>query len=151
MNGTDHLVPQLRLGRLVSEANALQDDYELQVTSLASHLADASVDDLPSWQGELRSGARANLLMGVASNRVDVKQAAARAERALERLAEPMCALFLPADRWPTALLAEAWREVIRNGAHDSVCACSVDEVCDAVLHRYAEARQIGEGLAERA
>ena len=36
--------------------------------------------------------------MGVASNRVDVKQAAARAERALERLAEPLSALFLPAD-----------------------------------------------------
>ncbi len=35
MNGTDHLVPQLRLGRLVAEANTLQDDYELEVTSLA--------------------------------------------------------------------------------------------------------------------
>ena len=49
------------------------------------------------------------------------------------------------------ALLDEAWLEVIRNSAHDSICACSVDEVCDAVLHRYAEATQIGEGLATRA
>jgi hypothetical protein len=39
----------------------------------------------------------------------------------------------------------------VRNSAHDSICACSVDEVCDAVLHRYAEATQIGEGLAVRA
>ena len=37
--------------------------------------------------------------MGVGSNRVDVKQAAARAERSLERLAEPLSALFLPAER----------------------------------------------------
>ena len=43
---------------------------------------------LPRWRGELRSGFRTNLLMGVASNRVDVKQAAAKAERSLERLAE---------------------------------------------------------------
>ena len=102
-------------------------------------------------RGELRSGARANLLMGVASNRVDVKQAAAVAERALERLAEPLSALFLPAESWPGALLDEAWLEVIRNSAHDSICACSVDEVCDAVLHRFAEATEIAEGLADRA
>ena len=37
-------------------------------------------------------------------------------------------------------LLDEAWLNLIRNSAHDSICACSVDEVCDAVLHRYAEA-----------
>ena len=40
---------------------------------------------------------------------------------------------------------------MVRNSAHDSICACSADEVVDAVLHRYAEARQIGEGLTEQA
>ena len=151
MNGTDHLMPQPWLGRVVAEANGLQDDYELVVTSLADHLSRASTDDLPAWTGELRSGARANLLMGVTSNRVDVRQAAARAERALEQLAEPLAALYQPPSRWPGALLDEAWLNLIRNSAHDSICACSVDEVCDAVLHRYAEATQIGEGLAARA
>jgi hypothetical protein len=155
MNGTDHLMPQPWLGRVVAEANALaaggDSGYDLHICSLAEHVRGAPTDGLPSWTGELRSGARANLLMGVASNRVDVKQAAAVAERALERLAEPLSALFLPAAAWPGALLDEAWLEVIRNSAHDSICACSVDEVCDAVLHRFAEATQIADGLAERA
>jgi alpha-mannosidase len=151
MNGTDHLMPQPWLGRVVAEANDLDGDYELHITSLAEHVRRAPTEGLPTWEGELRSGARANLLMGVASNRVDVKQAAARAERSLERLAEPLSALFLPAEHWPGALLDEAWLEVIRNSAHDSICACSVDEVCDAVLHRFAEATQIAEGLTERA
>ena len=84
--------------------------------------------------------------MGVASNRVDVKQAAAVAERALERLAEPLSRAVPARRRWPGALLDEAWLEVIRNSAHDSICACSVDEVCDAVLHRFAEATQIADG-----
>jgi alpha-mannosidase len=151
MNGTDHLMPQPWLGRVVAEANDLDGDYELHICSLADHVTQAPTDGLPTWDGELRSGARANLLMGVASNRVDVKQAAARAERALERIAEPLSALFLPGHLWPGALLDEAWLEVIRNSAHDSICACSVDEVCDAVLHRFAEATQIAEGLADRA
>jgi mannosylglycerate hydrolase len=151
MNGTDHQTPQAWLGRVVAEANSIQEDYRLVVSSLAEYLAGAPTDGLPRWGGELRSGARANLLMGVASNRVDVKQAAARAERALERQAEPLCALWLPADRWPAALLGEAWREVIRNSAHDSICACSTDDVGLAVLHRFAEAFGIADGLRRRA
>jgi mannosylglycerate hydrolase len=151
MNGSDHHVPQPWLGRVVAEANEAQDDYDIVVSSLPDHLAAAPTEGLAAWTGELRSGARANLLAGVASNRVDVKQAAARAERALERVAEPLCALFLPASRWPRAELALAWREVLRNAAHDSVCACSADTVVAAVLHRYVEASQIGDGLAARA
>jgi mannosylglycerate hydrolase len=151
MNGTDHQVPQPWLGRVVAEANALQDGLDLHIVSLPEHLATAATEGLPSWRGELRAGARANLLMGVTSNRVDVRQAAARAERAVERLAEPLSALFLPAERWPAALLDEAWRDLILNSAHDSVCACSIDEVCDAVLHRYVEAGDIADGLADRA
>jgi mannosylglycerate hydrolase len=151
MNGTDHLVPQPWLGRVVAEANALDAGYELHICSLAEHVRGAPTEGLPSWTGELRSGHNANLLMGVASNRVDIKQAAAVAERTLERLAEPLSALFLPAESWPGALLDEAWLEVIRNSAHDSICACSVDEVCHAVVHRFAEATQIASGLADRA
>jgi mannosylglycerate hydrolase len=151
MNGTDHQLPMRYLGRVLAEANDVQDEYRFRVGALAEYLAQAPTEGLPSWQGELRSGARANLLMGVASNRVDVKQAAAIAERTLERLAEPLSALYLPAERWPEQLLQEAWLEMVRNAAHDSSCACSIDEVVDAVIHRYAEARQIGEGLTERA
>jgi mannosylglycerate hydrolase len=151
MNGTDHQEPQPWLGRVVAEANTLQDDFVLEVTALAEYLAGTPTDGLPRWEGELRSGARADLLMGVASNRVDVKREAARTERALERRAEPYSALFLPAGQWPGTLLDVAWKEVVRNSAHDSACACSVDEVVDTVLVRYAEARRIGEGLADQA
>ena len=89
--------------------------------------------------------------MGVASNRVDVHQAAAHAERALERLAEPLSALLLPAADFPDALLAIGWRELVLNSAHDSSCACSHDEVVEAVRVRYQEARHVGEALTRDA
>ncbi|GIU90582.1 MAG: hypothetical protein KatS3mg010_1681 [Acidimicrobiia bacterium] len=107
MNGTDHQVPQPWLGRVVAEANALQHDYEFVVTSLAEYLPRQPTDGLPTVRGELRSGARANILMGVASNRVDVHQACARAERALERRAEPMSSLYLPAGALPALAAAD--------------------------------------------
>ncbi len=151
MNGSDHLPPQPFLGRLVAEANALQDDYAFSITSLPRYLEGAPVEGLPIWRGELRSGYRANLLMGVTSNRVDVKQAAAAAETALERRAEPYAALFEDSGEYPTRLLDLAWLDTIRNAAHDSICACSVDAVVNAVLERYAEAKRVGDGLADRA
>ena len=149
MNGTDHLLPQPHLARVVAEANEAGDDHYV-VSSLAEHLAAAPTEGLPTWKGELRSGARSNLLMGVASCRVDVKQAAAHAERWLERVTEPMAACWFPAEEWPGAFLDYAWRDVIRNAAHDSICGCSADEVNDAVLHRYAESSRVAEALAER-
>jgi hypothetical protein len=150
MNGSDHLMPQPQLGRVVAEANDLQDDFHFEVTSLPDYLYGGTTEGLTLVQGELRSGFRANMLMGVTSNRVDVKRQGARAERELERRAEPLAALFQPPEAYPSRLLELAWREMVRNSAHDSICACSVDDVVDAVLHRYAEARAIASGLADR-
>ncbi|MGP8058665.1 MAG: alpha-mannosidase [Acidimicrobiales bacterium] len=151
MNGSDHLPPQPGLGRTVADANASQDDYVLEITSLPEYLGGVPTDGLERWKGELRSGARANVLMGVTSNRVDIKQAAAVTERELERRAEPYAALFLPPHEWPARLLELSWLGVVRNSAHDSICACSVDEVDHAVVDRFAESRQIAEGVASRA
>ncbi len=149
MNGGDHQRLQSHIGRVVAEAGDLTDDHHLEINSLPKYLAASSVVGLPTWTGELRSGARANLHMGVASNRVDVKQAAARAERALERLAEPLSALY--ADHWPATPLRVAWTEIVRNAAHDSVCACSADDVVAAVLARYAEATHIADAVTAAA
>jgi mannosylglycerate hydrolase len=151
MNGSDHLPPQRHLGRVVSEANSIQDDLRFKVTSLAEYLAGAPREGLETWHGELRSGYRANVLMGVLSNRVDVKLLASSTEVAMEHRAEPYAALLLPPARYPSSILRIAWREIIRNAAHDSICACSVDETVDAVLHRFYEARQIANGVARRA
>ncbi len=156
MNGGDQRMPEAWVPGAVAEANAGA-EYRSEVVDLARWLADerAEVSDaeLPVWEGELRSAAGAPLLAGVISNRVDVRAAAAAAERAVERRAEPLLALFRPAGDWAAAsgLLAVAWDRLIANSAHDSACACCTDAVADQVLVRYAEARQIGDALADQA
>ncbi len=169
MAGMDHEAPPPHLSRVVAEFQSQEslrstpdgagtgedgeepETYDLRIGSLSEYLQVAPSTDLPTHRGELRSGARANLLMGVTSNRVDVKIAAAVAERTLERLAEPLCALWSADPSREQPLLDLAWLEVIRNAAHDSICACSHDEVVDAVLHRYAEAIRTAQGVAQSA
>jgi len=149
MNGSDHEPPQPELAEIVEAVNE-EGGPELYVTSVPEALLERSTEGLPLFHGELRSGARANLLMGVASNHVDVKQAACQAEKALEQRAEPAAALF-QRTAWPRQALDIAWHFMILNAAHDSACACSNDEVVHAVLERYYEARQIADSLANRA
>ncbi|HVW33573.1 MAG TPA: glycoside hydrolase family 38 C-terminal domain-containing protein, partial [Acidimicrobiia bacterium] len=157
LNGGDQRLPEPWVTGAVAEAAAGDSPYQFEIADLAAWLAaerGAVPDDrLPVWRGELRSAARAPILSGVISNRVDVRAAAAAAERAVEHRAEPLLALFRPAGEWAGAsgLLAVAWERLIANSAHDSACACCSDEVADQVLARYAEARQIGDALADQA
>jgi 2-O-(6-phospho-alpha-D-mannosyl)-D-glycerate hydrolase len=151
MYGTDHAVPSPRLADLVDLVNAGESDVEVRLSTLSEYLDRDRVrhpgpaGEAPTWEGELRSGARANMLMNVVSARVDLKAAAARAERRVERYAEPLAALH--GDAWPGRLLELAWRRLIENSAHDSICGCSHDEVVAQVIGRYAEADQIASGI----
>jgi alpha-mannosidase len=153
MYGTDHTAPVPELAALVSRLNEVQDASAMRISTLSGYIdaAPALTDADPCWRGEMRSGARANVLMGVASARIDIKQAAGRAETLLERYAEPLTALHVSPDAWPAAFLGIAWGRVIENSAHDSICGCSVDPVVDQVLVRFAEAGQIASTLARRA
>jgi alpha-mannosidase len=151
MNGSDHQPPQSSLPAVLAAANDSQDRFQFRQVSLAEYLAAAPSDGLARWTGELRSGARANILMGVLSNRVDIKVAAAIAERALERIAEPLATLWLPDTDWPAGLLDEAWLALIRNAAHDSVCACAADAVGRAVQQRYDAATTLAGEVTGRA
>jgi mannosylglycerate hydrolase len=137
MVGTDHMP-------LVHDLPA-----DGRVGTLAEYLADASADALTTWRGEMRSAARANLLPGVVSARIDLKAACSRAERALERYAEPLQTLYGNGD--PEPFLRQAWTRMFQNAAHDSICGCSADEVSAQVLVRYAEAEQIAHELTLRA
>jgi len=137
MVGTDHM-PLVR--DLPSDA---------RIGTLAEYLADARPDGLTTWRGEMRSAARANLLPGVVSARIDLKAACSRAERWLERYAEPLQTLYGTDQAEP--FLREAWKRMLQNAAHDSICGCSADEVSAQVLVRYAEAEQIARELTQRA
>jgi len=151
MYGSDHTEPLPGLAGLVADVNAAQDRWRLRVETLGDYVAGlpADADHLPRWQGELRSGARANLLMGVTSARVEVKAACTRAERLLERYAEPLQALW--GRSWPDRFLDLAWGKVIESSGHDSVTGCGADAVAHQVLGRLAEAEQIASALRDRA
>jgi len=150
MVGADHHGPDPDLpGRL---ADAAQETPELsaRVGSLVDHVDGAEPAELPVWLGELRSSARAHLLPNVYSARAHQKRERGRVEALVERYAEPLAAL-VPAFEWPDEELDRIWQLLLWNGAHDSACGCSHDDVARAVDARHADARELAGEIAGRA
>ena len=87
MHGTDHMGPLPELVNLVRDGNGAGGTEVLRISTLGDYLdaARRPGDGDAHCLGELRSGARANMLMGVTSARMPLRIAAARAERSLAR------------------------------------------------------------------
>ena len=154
-NGCDHTAPQRDLPEVLAALRELKPGADPRL-ALLSEYTDAikSVDgELPIFEGELAGGARANVLRGVNSTRMYLKQANERCERELAA-AETLCALALltrPGFRHPRGELRLAWRELLRNHPHDSICGCSVDEAHAAMGQRFRTALQIARRVADMA
>ncbi len=107
---------------------------------------------LPVVTGELRGGRRhAWALLGTGGSRLALKQANAACQRLLERVAEPLASL---AGRREPALgddLGAAWRELLRNHPHDSICGTSTDPVHREMAVRFERVRAMGTEIADRA
>lgn len=159
MDGVDHIFPQPRTPEILRIVNRrMGDRVQVRHTTLPDFLADlrASAPNLQTVVGELRHSNRAwklqALLTHVASSRIHTKQWNHECETLLERYAEPLCAFAwkLGAD-YPEGFLRYAWRQLLLNQPHDSICGCSIDQVHRDMQPRYEQCRQVGRKLAEDA
>ena len=148
MYGSDHTAPAADAPDRLAEIGA-RTGVPLRLATLAEFFAGlpGTVAGLPEIHGELRSHARSNLLPGVHSVRPALKQAMARAERMVERYAEPLAALY--GDGGEQRFLDMAWRQLISVSCHDSVTGCGCDETAQQVAARMAEAEQLGRAVVD--
>jgi alpha-mannosidase len=163
MNGSDHLMPQPFLPAHIRAWAQRNPEWEIVQGSLAEAIAGARAeagDDLPVVRGELRQAADTSLLPGVLSARTYLKTANAAMQTLLERWVEPFSALAAvrgvagpahPGREHPRAFIRQAWKTLLENHPHDSICGCSVDSVHDQMTTRFMQVSQLGETLRHEA
>lgn len=150
MHGTDHMEPWHELTHLLDAARA-QVDAEIIHASLPMYVERAQNEiaqhqiDLPVVYGELRNSKRHHLLPGVLSTRMWIKQRNAHAQTLLEKWAEPFGAF---ADQ-PSHLLQLAWKYLLQNHPHDSICGCSIDQVHREMAIRFDAVEQIAQPIID--
>ena len=167
-NGTDHLPAHTGLSGVIKHANEILDGAEMVHGDYRSFIEDVrrelgeNLASLPRLEGEFRSSQRSNVLAGVLSTRIWLKQRYQECEDLLARYAEPLAAwrwMLEQGEEQGTrnmehgsngatrGLLRHAWRLLVQNAPHDSVTGCSVDDVYEDVGARFNRCQQIAEAV----
>ncbi|MBF2602799.1 alpha-mannosidase [Listeria welshimeri] len=143
MNGCDHQPVQIDLAEALEVARELYPDVDFIHSHFEKYQdavkAGLNPEKLQTVHGELTSQQSDgwSTLANTASSRIYLKQANAKIERLLERLAEPISVMATEVGvSYPHEYLAFAWKLLMENQIHDSITGCSLDEV-----HREMEAR----------
>jgi alpha-mannosidase len=156
LNGADHHARQLRQRDAVFALAAAARPNVVRATTLrdaaATMVEHARRTALPLVDGELRdSYGYTWTLQGTFGTRAAQKRRNAMAERLLVRDAEPWIALTGGGSAGSRALLAEAWRTLLRSHPHDTLCGTSIDPVAAAFDERIATTMEQGRGLRDDA
>ncbi len=157
MNGSDHLFPQSFVHdfveRLATEGTDISLGVVSEYVSALEHAIKEAGYTPPTYVGEFRSPARAPLLPNTYSARMWIKLWNQKVEDMLCMTAEPIWSYiwFHLQEEYPTRFLTTAWRWLLRNHPHDSICGCSIDRTHEEMTTRFSWAETIIEGVLERA
>jgi len=113
-------------------------------------------DQMPLLTGELNRtnrevGKFPHLLTNVLSSRYDIKSQNDRCQTQLEKWAGPYMALSRLTGKKPLrpAYYDRAYRYLIENHPHDSICGCSRDEIHRDMKFRYDQIEEITQCISE--
>ncbi|WP_265458327.1 alpha-mannosidase [Enterococcus sp. HY326] len=157
MNGVDHQPVQKDISKAIALANQLYPDYEFIHSNFTDYLMATQQDlpaDLGQVSGELTSQETDGwfTLANTASARIYLKQWNTLVSRQLENITEPLAAMaYSVTGEYPHDQLDYAWKTLMQNHPHDSICGCSVDEVHREMLPRFEKANEVGKYLAVEA
>lgn len=155
MNGCDHQPIQRDLPEAIRMAEQLHPDIEFIHSNFPDYLEalrTSSEHELSTVKGELRSQRTDGwgTLVNTASARVYLKQMNQLGQTMLEKVAEPLASYaYLLGHAYPHDQLTYAWKTLMQNHPHDSICGCSVDEVHREMVTRFDKSRHVAEALIE--
>lgn len=149
LSGADHMAPRADLADQLARLGA---DGTLDARVAPLHAIFAGPAPAARMAGELRAAlGMAYILPGVLSARTYLKQANHVAQRELERWAEPLAArAWWGGHAWDGmgAALTHAWKTLMLNHPHDSICGCSIDQVHREMIPRFDAVGQVAAEIA---
>src|SRR3989338_3566048 len=154
MNGCDHLFPHENINEVLKTINTngkwsiKQDSLPDAISNILENLKES---DSPVYFGELREDKNRFILAGTLSSRMYLKLANYECQSKLEKVIEPLATLLtiFKNNEYPYSEIKYAWKTLIQNHAHDSICGCSIDEVHKEMEIRYLKVKQVIEKLRE--
>jgi hypothetical protein len=150
-HGGDHLAPHPQIQERMEAFNRLQSRFALRQRTLLEHIRQLGASEAPRpvLHGELRRNSKAFVLPDVLSSRRHLKRLHQAAEDRLLGEIEPLMARW-GADEAALDALDRAWRLLLQQQAHDSICGCSTDEVHAEMALRFQQLQRGLDALQRR-
>ena len=147
MNGCDHQPVQRNLSEAIRVANELFPDVTFVHSSFDEYVQaveSALPEQLSTVTGELTSQETDGwyTLANTSSSRIYLKQAFQENSNLLEQVVEPLT--IITGGHHHKDQLTYAWKTLLQNAPHDSICGCSIDEVHREMEVRFAKVNQVG-------
>lgn len=156
MNGCDHTPSQPDVAKAINLANEKLQDAVMVHSNFTDYIASVKSEakDLQVKKGELRNEHTDGwgTLTNVLSSRIYQKQANWRCQTLLEKWVEPFSAIAHKlGGKYDSDLIWYAWKTLMQNHPHDSICGCSCDEVHREMDTRFEKCQILSEQLANEA
>ncbi|MBQ3565425.1 MAG: hypothetical protein IJA14_04725, partial [Alphaproteobacteria bacterium] len=147
--GADHLgIPTDIEDQIASINEILKEDYNIKLGSPFDYFKNVSGNfEKFKFDKELRDNSKTFTLQGCYSSRLDLKRLNIECSHRLD-LANRFVRFCKANDRYDS-LIEYAYKMLLHNQAHDSICGCSTDDVHSENLTRYKKIKQIADTIVD--
>lgn len=154
-HGFDQAPVRENLPELVRSFNECDDAREYQISSplaFVQAVENESAGNVRVLQGELTEGKHSRVHKTIFSCRADLKLLNNEVEALLVNTLEPVLAIGRGLGHdYPARIVADIWKLMFYNAAHDSIGGCNSDDTNRDIAFRYKQARDLAINLLESA
>lgn len=151
-NGFDQAPVRTNLPQLVKERNEKDPENEYVISCIEDYIKDVKSEnpELEEVQGELVIAKHMRIHKSIFSSRSDLKVMNTQIQNYVTNVMEPLLTIsYNLGNEYPHEAVAEIWKLLLENAAHDSIGSCISDTANEDVYVRYKQARDIAVNLVE--
>lgn len=152
-HGFDQAPLRENLPELVKQFNACDDTRHYQISSPLAFVEAVEKEcagEVRVLRGELTEGKHSRVHKTIFSCRADLKLLNNEIEALLVNTLEPILAISRSlGNDYPAHIIADIWKLMFYNAAHDSIGGCNSDDTNQDIFYRYKQARDLAVNLLE--
>ena len=151
-NGFDQAPVRTNLPQLVKERNEKDPENEYVISCIEDYIKDVKSEnpELEEVQGELVIAKHMRIHKSIFSSRSDLKVMNTQIQNYVTNVMEPLLTIsYNLGNEYPHEAVAEIWKLLFENAAHDSIGSCISDTANEDVYVRYKQAKDIAVNLVE--
>ena len=151
-NGFDQAPIRTNLPQLIKERNEKDHENEYVISCIEDYIKDVKSEkpELEEVQGELVIAKHMRIHKSIFSSRSDLKVMNTQIQNYVTNVMEPLLTIsYNLGNEYPHEAVAEIWKLLFENSAHDSIGSCISDTANEDVYVRYKQARDIAINLVE--